>query len=84
MLVDLLKEWARQAEIWILSVFQYIFPEYPKIGIAVCITAVIFLIYYLVKAEPKSALKMTGSTLVFFIVLLYSIHWLIKLYRVMV
>ena len=84
MLVDYLSIWAHEANLLILALFKYIFPEYPKIGIAVFITAAIFFVYYLARGKFQAAIKMTLSTLVFFIVLLYSAHWLIKVFRVVI
>lgn len=84
MLVDLLATWGHQANVWILSLFEFIFPEYPKIGVIAFITAGIIFLYYLVRGKAISAFKMALSTLVTFCVLLFVVHWLIKLYRVVV
>lgn len=82
MLVDLLWDWGHKANSWILELFHYIFPEYPQIGLAVFVTSAIFFIYYLFRSTVLTALKMSLSTLAFFSFLLFFVHALIKLYRV--
>ena len=82
MLVDLFTVWGQQATVLILAIYEYIFPEYPKAGLAVVVTSVIFLLAYLVKGKAMSAVKMSFSTLVTLTFLLYVIHWLIKLFHV--
>ena len=84
MLVDLLTVWGHQANIWILALFGFIFPEYPKIGVIVFITAGVLFLYYLLRGKPGPAFKMAVSTMGTFIVLLFVLHWLIKLYWVVV
>ncbi len=82
MLVDIVSAWALLVKGWILWLYQFIFPEYPLMGIAVFVTAAVFLVYYLVRRHPDTAFKMAGSTIVMLSFMLYVIHWLIKLYRV--
>lgn len=82
MLVDLLSVWAQQLSTLIVAIFEYIFPEYPKVGLAVVVTAVIFLVYYSLRGRFDFALKMAGSTLVTLIFLLYVAHILIKLFHI--
>jgi hypothetical protein len=82
MLVDLIPIWGQQANIWILGLFHYIFPEYPKSGLAVFITAAIFFVYYLVQKKPAAALKMAVSTILVLSFVLFAIHCLIKVYHV--
>ena len=82
MLVDLFHVWGQKAVDLILILFEYIFPEYPKIGLAVFAAAGIFFVYYLARGKAGSAVKMALSTLVTLIVVVYVIHLLIKLYRI--
>lgn len=82
MLVDLFSVWGQEAAKLIIALFEYIFPEYPKVGLAVFVTSGIFFLFYLVKGRFVAALKMAGSTLVTLTFLLYVIHILIKLYHV--
>jgi len=84
MLMDLFSAFCRQANEWILLLFGSVFPEYPKIGIAVFIAAAIFLAYFSVKGQFKVALKMGLSTIVFFTVALFFLHWLIKVFRIVI
>jgi hypothetical protein len=81
MLVDFLQPWIQHAKLWILSLYALIFPEYPTIGIAVFISALVFFIYFLCKGEPKVAFKMALSTITGLSFILYSLHWLIKLWH---
>ena len=84
MLGDLLTAWFDRIGDFILVVFHYIFPEYPTVGYAVVISAALFFGYYLVRLKPISAAKMAISTLVTLCFLLFVLHMLIKLYRVVV
>ncbi len=67
---------------WLLYTYGIIFPEYPKIGFAIFIAAAIFLAYFSVKGEFKVAFKMCFSTIIFFSVVFFFLHWLLKVFRV--
>ncbi|MFX8612576.1 hypothetical protein ABTM13_19035, partial [Acinetobacter baumannii] len=82
MLVDLFSVWWLEANRLILMLFDYIFPEYPKIGIAVFVAALLFLVYYLVRGKAIAAVKISFSTLVTLSFLLYVVHCLIKIFKV--
>jgi hypothetical protein len=68
----------------ILLAFHYIFPEYPKIGLILCLGSLALFVYYFLRGKFVPAVKMSLSTLLAFTVLLYAIHWLIKLFRLVV
>jgi hypothetical protein len=59
--------------------FQLIFPEFPAVGLVVCLLAFFLFAFYLIRAGLKAALKISIVTFAIMIFTLYSVH---TLYRI--
>jgi hypothetical protein len=84
MILEMLSSWMRFLSKWITKGYEFVFPEFPKIGIAVLILSALFLVYYACRGRFSSALKMSGSILMLMTVLLYAAHLLIKIFKIVI
>lgn len=84
MLVDILSVWGQKLGAFIILIYDYIFPEFPKIGWAISITGLLFFLAYAARGKVQPGVKIAGTTLLTLTFLVYCLHWLIKLYHVVV
>ncbi len=81
-MLNLVALWLLAIRDFLHAIFIYIFPEFPDAGVGVVVVVVALLLFYLVKTGLANALRISLITGLGLIVILYTLHHLLKLVSV--
>ena len=62
------------------TAFKWVFPEFPAVGLPVVGLTLILFVYYLIKTDFRQAFKISMSSFVVMLFILFLLHSLNKLF----